>query len=217
CQLVGTKDAFEEASLVAARLPREHDRAELRRVDVESFRHAARLPDHPGRLIRSPELLELILLAERVHRLPKAGMGVGHELSAAGELRQRLGLPRGLVATDQLDAPRGQHEEASVDEASTTTRLLDEARHLGSVHLEPSVASRWLYGGDRCELSVLAVESQLLGDIDVRDAVAVREAEGVFVFHVLDDALEPATGHALLAGVDERDLPRLGLAAVHFH
>src|SRR5207247_881216 len=69
-------------------------------------------------------------------------------------------------------------------------------------------ASRRLDGGHRGEDAAALVEANQLSDVDVADAVAVREAEGL-VGKVLPDPAHTAAGHRLLAGVDQRHAPRL--------
>src|SRR5258708_700710 len=54
-------------------------------------------PDFPGGLAARPELLELHLVAQRIHRLPKTGMAEGHQLSAFREPFQRFPFPHPLV------------------------------------------------------------------------------------------------------------------------
>ena len=61
------------------------------------------------------------------------------------------------------------------------------------------------------------MEGEQSGDIDIGNAVAVSEAEGLFVLHIGQDALEAAAGHGGSAGIDQRDAPGLGDVAVHLH
>ncbi len=50
-------------------------------------------PDLPGGLAGLPEFLEQLLVAERVHRLPKAAVLEGIELIHGGYARQAVALP----------------------------------------------------------------------------------------------------------------------------
>jgi hypothetical protein len=57
----------------------------------------------------------MVLIAKRIHRLPKAAVLVRDELTARGELLERLALPRGVVALDFVDRSWFDHEEPAVD------------------------------------------------------------------------------------------------------
>ena len=78
---------------------------------------------------------------------------------------------------------------------------------------EGTEAAWRLHRGERGEGALLAVERQLGPDVDVGDAVAVGEAEGLV--EVVGHPLDPSTGQRALTGVDERDPPRLGGVLVH--
>ena len=54
-----------------------------------------------------------------------------------------------------------------------------------------------------------AVEGDQGVDVDVRQAVAVGDAEQVVVVEVAAHALDAGAGHGVEAGVDERDAPVL--------
>src|SRR5687767_2538331 len=102
------------------------------------------LPALPGRLARAPQVLEVVLVAQRVHRLPEAAMLVGAQLALAREALQRRRFPAGGVTLDVVDDRGLEHEEAAVDPAAVAHRLFLEAGHLGAVHAERAEASRGL-------------------------------------------------------------------------
>src|SRR3546814_20312659 len=60
------------------------------------------------------------------------------------------------------------------------------------------------------------MERGLRGDVDVGDAVARGETEGIAV-EIGPDALDPPPRHRSLAGVDQRDTPGLDAVAMGFH
>ena len=60
----------------------------------------------------------------------------------------------------------------------------------------------------------LLMEGDFGADVDVRQAVAVGHAERLARVQVLAHLQQPAAGHGLLAGVHQRDLPRLAAAIV---
>ena len=80
-----------------------------------------------------------------------------------------------------------------------------------------AVAAGWRDRGDGGLFAVGFVKGQLRGDVDVRHTVAIGEAKGFFVFQILGDAAQTATGHGAFAGVHQGDFPRLGRALVYFH
>src|SRR4051812_5094615 len=69
-------------------------------------------PGLPGRLAGAPELLEVVLVAQRIHRLPEAEVLPGVELAVRGEALERRGFPAGRVALDVVDHARLEDEEA---------------------------------------------------------------------------------------------------------
>ena len=109
-----------------------------------------------------------------------------------------------------------EHEVATVQPGAVSTRLLLESEHARTVQLDRAEAAGRLHGGDGGERTLLAVVVDQRRDVDVGEAVAVGEAEGL-VADVAQHALETSAGHRVLAGVHERHLPRLGARAVHFH
>ena len=54
-------------------------------------------------------------------------------------------------------------------------------------------------------------------DVDVGHTVAVGEAEVLFFSDISCDALQSTTCHRVFARVDQRHLPRLGVALMHMH
>jgi len=56
-----------------------------------------------------------------------------------------------------------------------------------------------------------------LSNVDVGNAVAVGEAERLFILEVTAGTQQSTTGHGFLAGVDQGDAPRLAVVLVHVH
>ncbi|MNT00499.1 hypothetical protein D3C72_1349330 [compost metagenome] len=61
------------------------------------------------------------------------------------------------------------------------------------------------------------MEIDELRNVDIRNAVAIGEAERLFILEVTAGTQQTATGHGFFAGVDERDAPRLAVILVHVH
>ena len=141
-----------------------------------------------------------------------------HQLAFVGEPGHRLGFPWRGVGGDVVDALGRENEIAAVDPAAVAHRLLDEAAHaVAGIHAERAVAAGRLHRSDGRQLAVRAVERDQRADIDIGHAVAVGEAERLFAAHVVGHSAQAPAGHRIVAGVHERDAPRLGLALVHLH
>ena len=105
---------------------RRRARAGRRRSD--SARAPASRPRAPRRAAGVPQRLQLVAVAQRVHRLPEAVVVVGGQLAARGDVAQRLLLPLRVVARDRLADGGLADEEAAVDPRPVAARLLGEAR-----------------------------------------------------------------------------------------
>ena len=61
------------------------------------------------------------------------------------------------------------------------------------------------------------MEADGRADVHVGHAVAVGEAEGLFILQIVGHALEAPAGHGVFAGVHHGHTPGLGVAVVHLH
>ncbi len=75
---------------------------------------------------RAPQRLEVVHVAQRVHRLPEALVPVGHQLAVRGEPLERAALPERLVVGNEIEHVGREDEEAAVDPALADLRLLLE-------------------------------------------------------------------------------------------
>src|SRR6516162_28289 len=89
---------------------------------------AVLFPCLPGRRPALPYGFEVVLVAQRVHRLPVAIVNEGGELAIAGEAFQRLPFPKRCIAMDAVQCALLQHVKSAVDVTAVAGRLLDEAR-----------------------------------------------------------------------------------------
>src|SRR5579885_263363 len=179
------------------------------------MRRPRSMPDLPRRLARGPQLFQHALVAQRIHGMPEAAMLERHHLTHGGKTDNRRTLPARLVALDEIEHARGEHEEAAVDQSPIAARLLDEGGYRVSLTLDGAVASRRPYCGDRRQSAVAKMKFDLRADIEIAQAVAIGEAECFFVLDVVGYAAEPAAGQRVLAGVDQRHPPGLRLLLVH--
>src|SRR3546814_9316811 len=144
-------------------------------------------------------------------------MSVGGELALGGERLERRAFPGGGIAVDVVDRLGLDDEEAAVDVADVLVRLLAEgADAVRSGHqVEHAETARRPYGGQGGQRAAAAMERELPGDVDVGDAVAIGETEGIAV-EIGPDALDPPPRHRSLAGVDQRYTPGLEAVAMGF-
>src|SRR5580704_18504079 len=84
------------------------------------------LPDFPRGLARGPEIFQLRLVPQRVHRLPKALVTVGGELAGVGQRLKRSALPHIRVLVEMLEDRRLEHEKSAVDPRTISLRLFFE-------------------------------------------------------------------------------------------
>src|SRR5271165_6484830 len=82
-------------------------------------------PCLPRRSSRCPQLIQLLLIAKRIHGLPVAVVAIGVQMPLRCELFERLAFPcrRGIVGNVVEHLGR-QHEEPSVDPAAIAYFLL---------------------------------------------------------------------------------------------
>src|SRR5581483_1086486 len=118
---------------------------------------------------------------------------------------------------DKIEAARRQNEKAAIDGTAVAARLFRKRGDLIAIALQRTVAARRPHRGDGRELAVAAVKLDRRTNVEIAKTVTIGEAERVFAGDVRGHALEAAAGQRVLAGVHERDAPRLDLALVHHH
>src|SRR3546814_6964264 len=85
---------------------------------------ALSIPSLPGRVSGCPELLEQVLVVERVHRLPEALVAVGSQVAGVRERLEGLAFPHRLAVGDVVGDARLEDEEPAVDPTDRkSTRL----------------------------------------------------------------------------------------------
>ena len=121
----------------------------------------------------------MLLVAQGVHRLPEPAVNPGRELAVSRQVFQRFILPYRLRTLDQFQHARLEHEKTAVDQSALGLRLLLEGDRLATLGHHAAEARRRPYAGDGRLATPLRVEGDFRADIDVRQAVAVRHAEGL--------------------------------------
>ncbi len=109
-----------------------------------------------------------------------------------------------------------EDEEPAVGPGSVAAGLLLELADPIAIHVERTEAPGRLDGRDGRLGSLAAVEVDQGGDVDVRQPVAVCEAE-VLIAQVGQYPLKAPAGHRRLARLDQGDLPGLRFGAVDLH
>src|SRR3546814_4912071 len=85
---------------------------------------ASAIPRLPGRVSGIPELLEQVLVVERVHRLPEALVAIGTQIAGVRECLEGLAFPHRLAVGDVVGDARLEDEEPAVDPTDRkSTRL----------------------------------------------------------------------------------------------
>src|SRR5439155_22501565 len=99
------------------------------------------------------QLLELVLVSQRIHRLPETCVLVSAELAVAGQSHQRIAFPRCVIALNVVDCSRLKDEKPSVDPCSVAGWLLGEARDAEVFDAHSTIPAGRLNGSQRRQLS----------------------------------------------------------------
>lgn len=164
-----------------------------------------------------PELFKQLLVAERVHRLPKAAMLKGIELIHGGDAGQAVALPHRLIVFDQIKHLWLEHKEAAIDPGAIALGFFFKRKHPASLELQRTKTARGLHGSEGCPAAPLLVKGNGFSDVHIGDTVAIGEAEGVVAHEVGLYTLEASTGEGIVTRVNQGDAPGLGFAVVNLH
>ena len=178
----------------------------------------AALPHLPRRLAGIPQLLEYDLVPQSIHRLPEAAMPVRRQGSFPHESFERFLFPHSCIALDVVDHTWLQHEESAFTHMPSPPGFSTNSLTRGNSGLKAMAPKR--PGG--CAAVTVArtplasMKTDDFSEVDIANAITVGQRKGL-VANVLADALEAATGHRVLACVDQRDTPVLDAASKHLH
>src|SRR5262249_44357643 len=141
-----------------------------------------------------------MVFAKRVHRLPEASMNIGNQLAVFGQMLHRLSLQDGggIVAKIGPDGWAVADHVSAVDQPLGGLWFLIELDHAGALELHLAETARRPNSGYGDYLALLAMEIDELRNVDVRDAVAVRQQKQVVVLHVPAHARNASPGRRLL-------------------
>lgn len=143
-------------------------------------------------------------------------MDVRTELSLRDHAVHRHAFEYGAILIDEIDDFGLAHEEAAVDHAAVARTLFAEALHGAAIvrQAQRAVAPRLRHGGERAHRLGRTVPRDQRGNVHVADAVAISEAEGAI--EQVAGAAQAAAGHGVEPGVQDGDLPVLGIAIEPF-
>src|SRR5947209_1303327 len=143
------------------------------------YRPSSLVPDLPGRFAARPELIQVLVLAVRVHREEEAFVAVRHQLPLARQTLKRRAFKKAVAAFEVVEEPSVENEEPRAD-PPVQLRLLGEARHPAVfADLKDAEARDGAHGRDGREFAVRAVKLDDGAEVNVGDAVAVSHHEGV--------------------------------------
>ena len=137
------------------------------------------LPDRPRHLARLDELLEVLPVAERVHRGPEAVIAIAEDLVALDEPGEDV-RNQVLARPDLVEDLPTEHEVAAVQPEIRLAHVLDAADLAAS--LEPDEVERVARGPYREERGELAAPPEPANEVregGVRQHVAVVRQEDV--------------------------------------
>src|SRR6476620_7744096 len=158
-------------------------------------------PIFPWRATGAPQLLEVILVAQRIHGVPEPFVKVRGKVLLDGKLLHGIALPDRIVPFHVIEHFRRQHKKSAVDPAPFSFRLFLKAGDELALHVERTKAAGRLHGRKRCESLAGFVMLDETGYVDVAHAIAVRETE-IFAAYMGRDALQPPPGHRIVPGID---------------
>ena len=169
------------------------------------------LPDFPRRRALV-QLLEALLVLERVHALPETGALVGQQGLL---LNQPLkGLPHQFLARLQIaEDLLAHHEEATVDPNVAATQRANLPDHALRLDVDNVKTRSGLHQQQRSDGVALPEGLQHGREWDIAQAVAVVREKHVFALQVGLDRFEPLADVGVGSGLHEGDRPVVDIAA----
>src|SRR5262249_48952087 len=118
-------------------------------------------------------------------------------------------LPYRFVAANEFNHLRLQDEKTAIDPMLIVMRLLLEGYSPLLFNLQNAITHAGVNSRYGSEFAVPAVQLNQLGNMNVSDSIPISKAEG-FVSNIRGKTLQSAACHHMLAGIHNRDFPRLG-------
>src|SRR5688500_6418459 len=140
------------------------------------------VPELPWCVSGTPETVELGVVRPCVHSDPEALVGIDGEVAVARQLLQWLLLEhQGRVVVEVVEELSLEYKESPADESLRHCGLLVELDRHVVLHPHLTISARGVHAGDGADVALLTVKRQDSLDINIADAVAVSEHEGVGV------------------------------------
>src|SRR6185503_11729345 len=130
---------------------------------------------------RLPQLLEVVAVAQRVHRMPEAAVLICPQLVVFGHANEWFRFPGSVVALNVIESGLLQDEKSAVDPGAVTVRLFLKPDHSRVFDEHRTIPARGLYRGKRPHTAMPTVEAQQVGHIEIRKTVPVSEAERIAI------------------------------------
>src|SRR5579872_852004 len=136
------------------------------------------LPILPRRTPSGPKLFESLLIAQSIHRVPETAMKEGFHLFLCGQALHWLSLEHEGIIRDFFQYCMREDKEPAIDPSSFALRFFLKIGDSCPVDREAAEACRGLDGRHGDHLTVLLMEGDGLGHVDVTDPVAIGHAKG---------------------------------------
>src|SRR5664279_3994158 len=106
------------------------------------------MPDFPWRLAGCPELFQIGLVTQGVHRLPESAMLECHHLAHGCETDDGRAFPAAVIAVYEIENAWRKNEKAAIDHAAIAARFLYERGYRVPVTFQRAVAAGRPYRRD---------------------------------------------------------------------
>lgn len=172
------------------------------------------LPDFPGSLAGVPQVVQLRIVAQGVHRFPEARVTVGVHLAVLGEVFQRGTFEDGriIVGGNVVEHFRLANEITRIDPVAVAVRLLLEGKYLVclQIYLQGTELAAGLVGGEGQSRTGTFVGGDAVGNVQVCHAIPIGQ-EKTLVAHVFLNTLDTSAGLGVQAGINHCHPPVLGM------
>ena len=165
----------------------------------------------------SPQFFQSAFVSRRIHGLPETGLKECFRLPPGSQALHRLLLKHPAFIMNLTEDGGRKNKEAAVNPAAFALWLFLEVANGGAVDVQAAEPCRRLHGSYRHGFAVLRVKGDRRGNIHVAQAVPVGHAEGIFTRQILSHPFQSSAGARVVAGVDQRDAPRLCNALMHLY
>ena len=131
-------------------------------------------------------------------------MAIRNQFPRFRQALQGFTFPQRLVAIDQVDHLGREHEKPAVDHAAVTLGLLVErCDPIVTANVQRAKPPQRIGRRDRRQQAMRPMKFDQMAKIDITHAVAIGQAEGIFIPDILRNATDPAAIHRGVTGIDQ--------------